>query len=159
MKAPIWYLPFKISTVVGCGGYHRGLLMERAWENLGVWWLAGMDIKDTAGWVPYVNAASAGEDITNQFVGFGIKAGLPAVVLSGVLFVLAFKGLASALTFARRSGDTGRADELLLWGLGVTRGSRRQLAGCFLFRSVMGGVALARGCSLSDHTGRGALSG
>src|SRR6185436_15403776 len=33
MKAPLWYLPYKISLLVGGGGYHRGALMESAWND------------------------------------------------------------------------------------------------------------------------------
>jgi hypothetical protein len=119
MKAPIWYLPYKISGIVGGGGYHRGLLMDQAWQELHKWWLTGMDIKDTASWLPYVHELFGGADVTNQYLLFGIRAGLPAIMLCVILLAFAFKNLGQALSPRRLSDERGRADDLLLWGLGV----------------------------------------
>jgi hypothetical protein len=120
MKAPIWYLPFKISSIVGGGGYHRSLLMEQAWRHLHQWWLVGMDVRDTGAWMPYVlDTVGGGADVTNQFLVFGIRGGLlPVVLVIGVLS-LAFVAVGKLLASARASGDSKTADELLLWGLGV----------------------------------------
>jgi hypothetical protein len=119
MRAPIWYLPFKISALVGGGGYHRGLLMERAWENLDEWWLAGMDIRETASWFPYVLDVVQGADVTNQFLAFGIRAGLPALVLCIGLLSIAFRYVGIARASLRENGSRERAAECLLWALGV----------------------------------------
>ena len=119
MKAPIWYLPFKISEIVGGGGYHRGLLMEQAWNNMGRWWLVGMESQDTAGWFPYVLSAVEGADVTNEYVMFGIRAGLVALVLLIALLTQAFGRLGDALRQVRRRSSTVSANEGALWGLGV----------------------------------------
>jgi hypothetical protein len=119
MKAPIWYLPFKISALVGGGGYHRGLLMERAWDNLDKWWLAGMDIRETASWFPYVLDVVQGADVTNQFLSFGLRAGLPALALCIALLSVAFRHVGMARASIYKSADRERAAECLLWGLGV----------------------------------------
>jgi hypothetical protein len=122
MTSPIWYLPFKISAVVGGGGYHRGHLMDMAWQDLEKWWINGIDIKETARWFPYqVDFAPdiAGADITNQFLVFGLKAGLPGIALAIAVLVLAFKGLGRALATLRLSGARTRTGEFLLWGLGA----------------------------------------
>ena len=118
MKAPIWYLPFKISSIVGGGGYHRGLVMDQAWQDLGKWWLFGMDISGTAEWVPYVHSVVGGADVTNQFVVFGLRGGLLAVVISVAVFVFSFRSLGHVLGAVRRS-VAGNGDELLCWGLGA----------------------------------------
>jgi hypothetical protein len=119
MKAPIWYLPFKISEIVGGGGYHRGLLMDMAWQHLGKWWLIGMDVSETASWIPYVHEGVGGADVTNHFLGYGIKAGLLALVLAIAVLVFAFQRVGRAMAIVRNAGQAGRADELLFWGLGV----------------------------------------
>jgi hypothetical protein len=120
MKAPIWYLPFKISSLVGGGGYHRGLLMERAWQELGTWWLVGMDNKETAAWFPYILDVVGGADVTNQFLVFALSGGLTALAFCIGLLTLAFRRLGIALSVARARSDDGQTHELLLWGLGVT---------------------------------------
>jgi hypothetical protein len=121
MEAPIWYLPFKISSVVGGGGFHRSLLMEQAWRHLDQWWLIGMDVKDTGVWMPYVlDAIGGGADMTNQFLVFGVRAGLLAVGLLVAALSLGFVGIGKLLTSARASGDRTTAKQLLLWGLGVS---------------------------------------
>lgn len=119
MKAPIWYLPYKISSIVGGGGFHRGLLMERAWQDLGRWWLMGIDSKDTKDWIPYMLDAVGGADVTNQFLVFALNGGIAALLLCIALLVVAFRRLGAALE-ALRQTPSDRADELLIWGLGVT---------------------------------------
>lgn len=119
MKAPIWYLPFKISAIVGGGGFHRGVLMDQAWKDLDKWWLVGMDIKETMEWFPYVLSVVGGADVTNQFVAFGLRAGLAAIALLVGLLFFAFKSLGGALAASRSLAETGRANGFLLWGLGV----------------------------------------
>jgi hypothetical protein len=121
MKAPIWYLPFKISSVVGGGGFHRSLLMEQAWRHLDQWWLVGMDVKDTGVWMPYVlDTIGGGADMTNQFLVFGVRAGLLAVGLLVGVLSLGFVSVGKLLASVRASGDRNTADQLLLWGLGVS---------------------------------------
>lgn len=119
MKAPIWYLPFKISAVVGGGGYHRGLLMDQAWQDLGRWWLAGLDVTETSEWMPYVHTDIGGADVTNQFVVFGLRGGLIALGLLVAVFVFALRNLGRPLSAAQGSGLSATEDAPLLWGLGV----------------------------------------
>jgi hypothetical protein len=116
MEAPIWYLAARISSVVGGTGYHRARLMDRAFTEIGEWWLAGMPAEKTIDWFPYYIHANNAADITNQFVAYGITAGIGAIALFVYLLVLAFGALGQALrapTVASK-GDTG-----LIWGLGV----------------------------------------
>lgn len=117
MKAPIWYLPYKISGVIGGGGFHRGILMDQAWQNLDKWWLSGMEITQTADWLPYTHDLLGGADVTNQYLAFGIRAGLPAVTLIVTVLSLAFRAVGRALR-AVSSAEEGRAEPLLIWGLG-----------------------------------------
>jgi hypothetical protein len=116
MKSPIWYLPAKVSALTGGGGWHRSYLLDMAVRSLDKWWLAGMSIKETKDWFPYVLVITGGADITDQYLSFGISAGLGAVVLFVLLLTLCFKGIGKALKFVRsRSIEC----EMMFWGLGV----------------------------------------
>jgi hypothetical protein len=119
MNAPIWYIPFKISGIVGGGGYHRGLLMDKAWQDLNEWWLAGMDITATASWAPYVHELLGGVDVTNQFLMFGLRAGLPAIAICITLLSASFIKIGAASASVRRQGNGADVRERLLWALGV----------------------------------------
>ncbi len=117
MKAPIWYLPAKISAFTGGDGYHRSRLLELAYQHLGEWWLSGMPMADTSNWFPYVISSTGAADMTNYFLMFGITSGLIGFALFIGLIVRLYKALGGGLGEARQTPDLAR--ELLLWGLGV----------------------------------------
>jgi hypothetical protein len=119
MKAPIWYIPMKVSAFSGGSGWHRSYLMEKAYQELGQWWFAGMPIRKTADWFPYKLELTGNADITNEFLSFGIAAGLPAIALLVLLLTRAFSGLGKALAAFRAGPAASLETELLLWGLGV----------------------------------------
>jgi hypothetical protein len=119
MKAPVWYLVAHVSEITGGDGWHRAFLMDVSFQNLGKWWLAGMPITDTISWFPYSLAATNGADITNQFVGFGITAGVGALALFILLLARAFSALGKALHAVRTASMQPDEDEFLLWGLGA----------------------------------------
>jgi hypothetical protein len=114
MDAPIWYLPTRISGIVGGSGWHRSYLMERGFADIDKWWLAGMPLDLTVSWFPYVILDAA--DMTNLFLQFGVDGGLLALLLLVLAMVLAFKRLGRALA-AERELSEGRFSELLLWAL------------------------------------------
>lgn len=114
MKAPVWYLIARISTVTGGDGYHRSRLMEQGFNSLGQWGLAGMPIERTQHWFPYFLHTTGGADITNQYLAYGITSGLGAMLLFFWLLILAFKALGRALQDYR-----DRVEEPLIWGAGV----------------------------------------
>jgi len=119
MKAPIWYLTFRISSIVGGGGWHRGYLIDISMQNLEKWWIAGMPIKETHDWFPYTSDALVGADITNQYIAFGLNAGLGAIGLFILLLVRAFRSLGEALIAVRAASIKYDESEFILWGLGV----------------------------------------
>lgn len=118
IKAPIWYLPAKLSAITGGGGWHRSYLMDIAFRELDKWWLAGMSILETKHWFPYL-VVSGGADMTNYYLDFGVAAGIVAIGLFCFLLVLAYSRLGRALRVMRSSRPVPRHEELLLWGLGV----------------------------------------
>jgi hypothetical protein len=119
MKAPIWYLPARASSFTGGDGWHRSYLMDVCFRNFDKWWLSGMSLRDTNGWFPYNLAATGGADITNQFLLFGLTAGVGAMILFFLLLYLAFSNLGKAMAMIRSSSRGPGEPEYLLWGLGV----------------------------------------
>jgi hypothetical protein len=119
MKAPIWYLLARFSELTGGDGYHRSYLLDISFRNLDKWWLAGMPIADTLDWFPYVNYTTGGADMTNQFLVWGITAGLGAIALWILILKRAFARLGDALTAVRARGQSTAHEEYFLWALGV----------------------------------------
>ena len=120
MNAPVWYLLERVSFLTGGSGWHRAHLLSMAWRDIDRWWLAGMDIRETADWFRYsLEANHGGADITNAFLDFGLRAGIVAMLLFIWLLVRAFRGLGAALAEAP-VGTDDRLRQLMLWGLGCT---------------------------------------
>ncbi len=118
MKAPLWYLPTKLSTITGGDGWHRSYLMDVAFRNLDRWWLAGMSVLETKDWFPYI-VSTGGADIINYYLAFGISAGVVATGLFCYLLVCAFSQLGRALAAVRSQAPLNSKREPLLWALGV----------------------------------------
>ena len=119
MKAPVWYLPARVSSVSGGDGWHRSYLLDVAIRNIEQWWLAGMPIAQTKDWFPYVLTISGGADITNQYISFGISGGLMAIALFILLLTRGFRSLGQARDVASSESPAPSGKEFLLWGLGV----------------------------------------
>jgi hypothetical protein len=118
MKAPVWYLLARASSVTGGDGWHRAYLMDVSFRHLGEWWFDGLPSSATKEWFAY-SLSDGGADITNGFLSFGLTAGLGAMILFIVLLVQCFKSLGRALASIRYHADESNEDEFLLWGLGV----------------------------------------
>jgi hypothetical protein len=117
MQAPVWSLLERLSFVTGGSGWHRAHLLTMAWQDIGKWWLVGMPLSQTVGWFPYALSITGTADITNTFLDFGLKAGLPALVLFIWLVCAAFGAVGRGV--AALGEDAGERDRrLLLWGLG-----------------------------------------
>lgn len=119
MNAPIWYLLARISSITGGDGYHRAVLLDIAFQNLDRWWFAGMSARETGTWLPYANTNTGAVDITNNFLSFGINAGMGAVLLLVGLLVIAFSQLGRTMSAIRSGPSPGLGVEPLFWGLGV----------------------------------------
>jgi len=119
MKAPIWFVLARVSALTGGDGYHRSQLIDVALQNIDKWWLAGMPIRDTIRWFPYFLDITGGADITNNYLSFGITAGLGAVALLLVLLIRVCRNLGRTLARYRTDSKTARDNEYLVWGLGV----------------------------------------
>jgi hypothetical protein len=120
MKAPIWYIFSKASAITGGDGWYRSYLIDVAYQHLGLWWLAGMPLTDTRGWMPTGLTATGGADITNQYLNFGLVGGVGAILLLVVLLKRAFGELGLAMERIRSDSVNATSEnEYLLWGLGA----------------------------------------
>lgn len=119
MKAPIWYLPARVSAVTGGTGWHRSYLMDMAAQHFNQWGLAGMNIRDTGAWFPYVLNTTGGADITNQFLSFGITAGIGAMILLIIVLRNAYRVIGSAMHTAQTKGPFPYRRDYAVWALGA----------------------------------------
>jgi hypothetical protein len=119
MKAPIWYLIARVSNITGGTGWHRSYLIDVAFQHLSQWWLAGMSIEGTSDWLPYMLSTTGGADITNEFIGFALTAGIGAIALLILVLTRGFSSIGNALACVRSRFREPEETEFLLWGLGA----------------------------------------
>lgn len=117
MEAPIWYLPTHFSF--GGDAWHRSYLVSVAMNHFDEWWLFGMSFSKTHDWFATRLVINDNADITNQFISFGLTAGLMAIFLFVWLLVVAFRSLGKKLAEFRPAFGGSSESEYLLWGLGV----------------------------------------
>jgi hypothetical protein len=120
MKAPIWYLLAKISSITGGDGYHRSRLLEQAFNHLNDWWFLGMSIEKTQNWFGYYIHRTGGADITNQFISFGISGGIGSILLFLFLLQRAFSVLGTRFKKSNlHETYLTTPSDYLRWGMGV----------------------------------------
>jgi hypothetical protein len=119
MKAPIWYLPARVSSITGGDGWHRSYLMQVTFDHINQWWLAGLPIEKTIDWFPYFVGGYGGADITNQYLAYAITAGLGSIILFILMLIVAYRQLATALAALRIDSMSATKYEPFLWALGV----------------------------------------
>ncbi len=107
MNAPLWHLMARIDIVGGSTGYHRYALIDAAIRRFWEWMLIGT--KTTAHW------GQGLYDVTNQYIGEGVKGG----VLRLVLFVLVICMCFSRVGHMWRALYRDREKSILSWALGV----------------------------------------
>lgn len=115
MKAPAYYLIARIDLVGGSTGDHRAMLIEASIEHLKEWWWAGTDY--TAHWMPYgVPWSQDHADITNHYLGQGVKGGLPLMLLFILVLWTGFRYVGQTLRW--RAGAPVE-DRFFVWSLGA----------------------------------------
>ena len=119
MKAPIWYIMDRLSSLSGGSGWHRSKLIDVFIENIDQWWLMGMSIKDTVEWLPYILSETGGADITNQFVLIGISAGIFPLLLFLILLTYGYTKITNSILKYQSINTKDTRKELVLWTLGV----------------------------------------
>lgn len=115
MKQPAYYIIAKLS-IGSSTGWHRSRLIDAAVIHFHEWWLFGTDY--TRAWMPTgLPGKSQHTDITNYFLGFGVKGGFLAVILFVAIIWVAFKWVGSILD-ARP--DLEDRDRFMIWCMGAS---------------------------------------
>ena len=116
MKAPVWYLISRVSSVIGGAGWHRSELINQAINNVGAWWLYGMSVSETAGWMPYnISISKEQADITNRYISEGVNGGLVTLILFITSIYVCYKSIGNALKNNELTNDS----KFVLWCMGV----------------------------------------
>ncbi|MGE3309824.1 MAG: hypothetical protein AB7O66_07635 [Limisphaerales bacterium] len=114
MKAKPYYLIARIDLTGSSTGHHRAALMESAGKHLDEWWFAGTDY--TRHWMPTgVSWSEDHTDITNHYLGQGVKGGLLLMSLFIGMFVCAFRNVGITI---RRIEAMGTESAFLPWCIG-----------------------------------------
>ena len=128
MKAPVWYLIAKLSSITGGGGWHRAWLISQAVDHFGQWWLFGTTY--TANWSPAGEVIAADPnmmDITNQYILEGVNGGVLKLALFLAIIFVCFRGIGRRL----RAESPESPAAFFIWALGATL-----FAHCLSFISV-----------------------
>ena len=109
MSKPIWHLYQRVAAfgVGGSTGYHRYRLVDAFVRNFSQWALLGTN--STGVWGRQL------EDVTNHFIGQGVRTGLLGFSLFVGVFVAAFSQVGAARAHWRHD----RSREMFAWMLGV----------------------------------------
>ena len=117
MKAPVWYLFDRLSSITGGTGWHRAYLIDQTIAHFDEWWLFGTTY--TAHWAPSGEVTPADPnmmDITNHYIIQGVSGGLLKLVLFVAIIVVSFKSVGRWLE-AEGPGSPG---SMLIWAAGVS---------------------------------------
>lgn len=115
MSRPAYYILAYVDLTGSSTGYHRARIIQSAFEHLDDWWIAGTDY--TRDWMVYgVSWSEDHADITNHYLGQGVKGGLPLMFLFIGLIWLGFRNVGQTLRASE--GDSGD-DVFLAWAVGA----------------------------------------
>jgi len=129
MERPPYYLISKIDISGGSTGWHRCFLIEQTFKYLSEWWLFGTD--HTRHWMPFQGTAVLENhtDVTNYYIGFGIIAGLPGMLIMIAILTISFKWVGKIL---QSMADDNQWDVFAIWCFGSG-----------LFSHVVTGISVA----------------
>ncbi len=117
MKAPVWHLLDRMSSITGGTGWHRAYLIDQAIAHFDEWWLFGTTY--TAHWAPGGEVTTADPnmmDITNHYIAQGVGGGLLKLVLFIMIIVVSFKSVGR---YVQAQAAVSPA-ALLVWAMGVS---------------------------------------
>lgn len=115
MSRPPYYLIGEIDLSGGSTGWHRAELIDCALTHLSEWWIFGTDY--TKQWMPLMGGSTDPNhtDITNYYIGFGINAGLLAVLLVLGALVVAFHWVGRVVTLTLNANPE---QSFMIWCFG-----------------------------------------
>jgi hypothetical protein len=118
MNAPAYYLLARIDLAGGSTGWHRAALIEASIKYFGEWWFSGTDY--TAHWMPTgVPWSDDHTDITNYYLGLGVKGGLPLMVLFMMMMWAGFRNIGTTLRLQVEDDSAGE-DQFFVWSIGAS---------------------------------------
>jgi hypothetical protein len=118
MKAPAYYLLARIDLVGSSTGWHRAALIEAAISHLNEWWLSGTDY--TRHWLATgVPWSEDHIDITNYYLGLGVKGGLPLMLMFIVIMWFGFRNIGITLR-TQAEADSPVEDQFFVWSIGAS---------------------------------------
>ncbi|MCS7089696.1 MAG: hypothetical protein RMN51_01735 [Verrucomicrobiota bacterium] len=116
MKAPAYYLIARVDLTGSSASYHRAALIEAAIAHLAEWWFAGTDY--TRHWMPYgVPWSEDHADITNHYLGQGVKGGVPLMMLFIAILWCGFRYIGQT---AQRLRGMDPEREFFAWSIGAS---------------------------------------
>jgi hypothetical protein len=115
MKAPAYYLIVRLN-LTGGSAWHRAALIEAALTHFKEWWFAGTDY--TLHWMPYgVPWSDEHADITNHYLGQGVKGGLLLMLLFICILWIGFRYVGQ---IQRLWSNKPAKRRFLVWSLGAS---------------------------------------
>ena len=115
MERPAYFIISKINLTGASTGYHRALLIQQTFKHLDEWWLFGTD--RTVHWMRNQGRISEFHtDITNQYIAYGVAAGLPCLVLFLIVIFLTFRTIGRMVSLL--DGDSQTA--FVFWAVGAS---------------------------------------
>lgn len=114
MKDPAYFLLTRIDLTGSSSSYHRAALLQSAFEHIDEWWFAGTDY--TRHWMPYgVSWSEDHCDITNHYLGQGVKGGLPLAALFVLMLAVSFSYVGK---LTRDDTRMNTQDKFFAWAIG-----------------------------------------
>ncbi len=113
MKAPIWFLLARVDVFSGSTGFHRAMLIDGAFHNLGDWWLMGT--QSTLSWADEEQGLF---DVTNQYLQVGAEGGIVSMGLFIWIIVCAFRLVGLTRRSMAEIGESA-TNQFFVWGLGA----------------------------------------
>jgi hypothetical protein len=118
MNAPAYYLLARIDLAGGSSSWYRAALIESAIKHLGEWWFAGTDY--TAHWMPTgVPWSDDHTDITNYYLGLGVKGGLPLMLMFIIIMWVGFRNIGTTLR-AQAEAHSPVEAQFFVWSIGAS---------------------------------------
>lgn len=115
MKAPAYYIMWRLDVTGGSTGWHRAALIDSAIWHLPEWWLGGTDF--TRHWMPTgVSWSPDHTDITNHYIAMGIMGGLPLLLLFIAVLAQGFSLVGRTVQSADKYSVESR---FMMWAVGA----------------------------------------
>lgn len=108
-EGPVWGLIGHLSGIGASGstGWHRAELIDAAVIHLNEWWILGINY--TGHWGP------GKQDITNQYIFYGVQGGLITLIFFVLILYFAFKSVGQFFRTAKTN-----IEKAMSWALGVS---------------------------------------